>query len=401
MSAKILVVEDEWIIAANLKSTLEELGYAVVAIVTTGEAAVESARLQTPDLVLMDITLKGSMDGIEAATKIYNELNIPIIYVTSHVDERVIKRAKTSKPFAYLIKPYEKASLISSIEMALYNHRIDKELQEKTLQLEELNRNLEHRVKEEVEKGRQQEYMLIHQSKLASMGEMIGAIAHQWRQPLNIIGLLIQDLEEAYQFGEMDSEYLKKMVNEAMANLNNMSNTIAEFRNFFKPKHEKTTFNVIKSVEKVLALLRTQFENYNIQINVAYPSCNQFNNSISIFGYVDEFQQVVLNVLNNAKDSILTKRGKHATNEKGEIELSLLLVKDKILLIIKDNGTGVPEEIKDRIFEPYFSTKQEGDGTGIGLYMSKMIIENHMGGKMYVENNGNGATFTVELKKDR
>ncbi|KJU83254.1 PAS/PAC sensor signal transduction histidine kinase [Candidatus Magnetobacterium bavaricum] len=400
---RVMVVEDEWIIAANLKEMLQGLDYEVCSVVFSGEDAVKRAEEDRPDIILMDILLRGEMDGIEAAENITTFLNIPIVYLTSYTDDKTLQRAKATDPFGYIIKPFEKRELRIIIEMALYKHDMEMKLREKSRQLEELNINLETKVRDEIERGRKKEHMLIQQSKLAAMGEMMVAISHQWRQPLNVIGLLIQDLEEAYAFGEIDMDYIKNMSRDSMAQLNFMSNTITDFYNFFKPNKGKVSFDLNQSVEDVISLVHVQLQSMNIHIqNEMVPDITtgtSIATGLVINGYPGEFQQVVLNILNNARDAILKKRqsGEFTTVNRGEIDITLCREPQKTVIRIKDNGQGIPDNIIDRIFEPYFTTRE--DGIGIGLYMSKVIVENHMGGRLYVENTDSGAMFTIELKE--
>ncbi|MBF0317527.1 MAG: response regulator [Nitrospirae bacterium] len=398
---RIMIVEDEWIIAANLKEMLQGLNYEVCSVVFSGEDAVKRAEDDRPDIILMDILLRGEMDGIEAAENITAFLNIPIVYLTSYTDDKTLQRAKATDPFGYIIKPFEKRELRIIIEMALYKHNMEMKLREKSRQLEELNRNLETKVRDEIEKGRKKEHMLIQQSKLAAMGEMMVAISHQWRQPLNVIGLLIQDLEEAYAFGEIDKCYIENMSRESMAQLAFMSNTITDFYNFFKPNKDKVSFDVNQAVEDVISLVHVQLRSMDIHIHNAVVSGIATGSSavagLVIKGYPGEFQQVILNILNNARDAIIKRRqgGEFATINRGEIDITLRRDPQKAVIKIKDNGPGIPDNIIDRIFEPYFTTRE--DGIGIGLYMSKVIVESHMGGRLYVENSENGAMFTIEL----
>ncbi|MBF0556584.1 MAG: response regulator [Nitrospirae bacterium] len=405
---RILVVEDEWIIATNLCSTLEDLGYEVTSAVLSGEDALKHAEAERPCLVLMDITLRGPMDGVAAADAIKALYDIPVVYLTSNTDEATFERAKDTESFGYIVKPFEKMELKFAIEMAIYKHKMENVVKEKTRQLEELNRNLEIRVKEEIEKGLQREHLLIHQSKLVSMGEMMVAISHQWRQPLNVIGLLVQDLEEAYEFGEISKAYVTEMTRDSMAQLNLMSKTITDFRDFFKPSGEKTHFSVKSAIEECISLIKLQYENNQIYIDFIAQNVNVGARALSdsprmseitIFSYPEEYKQVLLNLIINARDAIREKRRRDffSTGYRGEISISLTDMRDNVVVEVRDNGPGISAGVIDRVFEPYFTTKE--DGIGIGLYMSKIIIENHMGGKLYVESSENGAKFTVEIMK--
>ncbi|MEO5359909.1 MAG: response regulator [Nitrospirota bacterium] len=406
--AAILIVEDEWIIAANLSSALEDLGYEITSVANTGEDAIKQAEEKMPAIVLMDITLRGKMDGIEAADAIKALYDIPVVYLTSNTDEATFRRAIDTDLFGYIIKPFEKLELKYAIEMAFYKHKMENVIKEKTRQLEELNKNLEIRVKEEIEKGLQKEHLLIHQSKLVSMGEMMVAISHQWRQPLNVIGLLVQDLEEAYEFGEISREYVTEMTRDSMAQLNLMSKTITDFRDFFKPSGEKSHFSVKSAIEDCISLIKLQYENnqvyidfvvQNVNVGARTPIDSPRISEITIFGFPEEYKQVILNLISNARDAIREKRRRDffSTGYRGEISISLADLKDSVIVEVKDNGPGISHSVIDRIFEPYYTTKE--DGIGIGLYMSKVIVENHMGGKLYANSSENGARFTVEIMK--
>ncbi|MBF0537907.1 MAG: response regulator [Nitrospirae bacterium] len=279
--------------------------------------------------------------------------------------------------------------------------------------LRELNKNLENRVKDELEKRTKQEQLLIQQSRMAAMGEMISAIAHQWRQPLNALSILIQDIGDAYDYGELDKQYLEGSISKSMSQIMFMSKTIDDFRNFYRPIKEKMAFDVKRAVMNVFALLSAQLRNNSISYRLTCHIHNMSFEDLSedmccedfkFFSYENEFEHVLLNLINNAKDSIIEKITKNAdinvdsdTEEMGMIQVDFYKDDNKIIIEIRDNGIGIPVEIIDRIFDPYFTTKEPNKGTGVGLYMSKIIIEDNMGGKLYAENTDNGAMFTIKL----
>ncbi|MGE4294371.1 MAG: sensor histidine kinase, partial [Campylobacterales bacterium] len=256
--------------------------------------------------------------------------------------------------------------------------------------LKELNSNLERAIEEEIARRREHEHILVHQARLAQMGEMIGAIAHQWRQPLNALALAVQDLTDAKQFGELDDAYLADMTAKSMRLINQMSKTIDDFRGFFKSDRQKVPFDPAQTVSESIELLHSQLERHNITIKWQPPE-----RPICFEGYPNELKQVVLNLLANARDAI-DEHGKTRA-VKGEVSLWLRESDRQITLQVQDNGGGIPHEIAERIFDPYFSTKEEGKGVGLGLYMSKLIIEEHMGGRLRHENCSDGACFTVSL----
>ncbi|MBF0345658.1 MAG: GAF domain-containing sensor histidine kinase [Nitrospirae bacterium] len=307
------------------------------------------------------------------------------------------KREGYSAEEVEFLKPF--LSTCGNIIMAYKNEQLRRitqtSLMIKTQQLEELNAHLEERVKEEIEKRRQQEIMLIHQSKLAAMGDMIGAIAHQWRQPLNAIGMIVQDFEDAFTFGELNKQYLDVNIKRGMEIIYDMSKTIDDFRNFFRLDKERIDFDIIGSVEKVISLVDAQIKHHYINLKVDYNGMSR----LMVNGYPNEFKQVMLNIIVNARDAIIERRDKgRMGKEKGLIFIEVTSDYDKAQIHIRDNGGGIDNSVIKRIFDPYFTTKIPEKGTGIGLHMSKVIIEEHMVGRLGVENIENGAMFTIELK---
>ncbi|MBF0565990.1 MAG: HAMP domain-containing protein [Nitrospirae bacterium] len=295
------------------------------------------------------------------------------------------------------------------------NEELEKEIAVRTKveeQLQYLNVNLEKKVDDEVNQRRQQEQMLIQQSKMAAMGEMIGAIAHQWRQPLNALGLIVQDIEDAYKFGELDDGYISDAVSNAMAQIDFMSRTIDDFRNFFRSDKTKTTFDVKEATNKVLSMflaqLNTNFISCRLICHIHEKTFESLSevlccDEMQVTTYKNEFEQVILNIINNARDAILSNRRKRLLPAQGEGLISIDFYKEAhnestaVVIKISDNGGGIPPNIIDRIFEPYFTTKELAKGTGIGLYMSKTIIENNMGGSLTAKNVEAGAEFTIKI----
>lgn len=257
----------------------------------------------------------------------------------------------------------------------------------------ELQKN-EYTLKEQVETqaliNLEQQQLMFNQAKMAAMGEMIGNIAHQWRQPLNALGLMIQGVEDAHLHGELDESYLHDMTVKSMNKIEFMSQTIDDFRNFFQPNKLKETFDMAVAIHKTIDIIGKTLESHHIHLVLDGVESGMY----TIDGYRNELQQVVLNLLNNAKDALCTNYGEGLDTDKW-IRISLEKKDDMNILSIEDNGGGIPESIIERIFEPYYSTKEEGKGTGIGLYMSKMIIEQNMGGRLEVSNHIEGACFSI------
>jgi PAS domain S-box-containing protein len=265
------------------------------------------------------------------------------------------------------------------------------EKREQENKLQELNKNLEKEVEKKLKELREKEQLLIQQSKLASMGEMIGSIAHQWRQPLNSLSIQKEYVLDCYFEGDLTDEDMEKYDHNVNDLLQYMSKTIDDFRNFFRPSKEKEDFNLVESIKNILNILEAQLKQHMITLNIN----NHTEDSLSCYGYPNEFKQVIINIVNNAKDAIIGKNLKD-----GQIDIDIDSDENHITIEISDNAGGVPQDIIDRIFEPYFTTKFESQGTGLGLYMSKTIIETNMNGKMSVNNNDKGAVFTILLNKN-
>ena len=238
-------------------------------------------------------------------------------------------------------------------------------------------------IQEKNEQIRQKDQLLFQQSKLAAMGEMIGAIAHQWRQPLNEIVIKIQKLEYSYNKGKLNEEYIHKYVNDGIKTVEFMSKTIDDFRNFFRVDKVKITFDLKKAIEDIVNIQKAQLKNHNINLTIT-------GDTFEYYGLKNELQQVVLNIISNSKDALIL-------NEIEKPEITIAIDKDKI--IIEDNGGGIKEDIINRVFEPYFTTKDQGEGTGMGLYISKMIIEKNLKEKLFLHNIKNGLRVIIELKR--
>ncbi len=227
------------------------------------------------------------------------------------------------------------------------------------------------------------EQLLIQKSKMASMGEMIGNIAHQWRQPLSQLSGLFFDIESAYDYKELNKKYLTKRSDEANDLIEYMSKTIDDFKEFYNPNTKKEKFNILHTVESALKIVGSSLKFHNIKIDL------QVDNSLHVKGFPSEFSQVILNIISNSKDIALLRDIKEP-----KIKIFTDIKNDKISLHIEDNCGGINEANKEKIFEPYFTTKYDY-GTGIGLYMCKVIIENKMGGKIFAINITNGSRFTI------
>lgn len=231
-------------------------------------------------------------------------------------------------------------------------------------ELESLNQSLEEKVKIEIEKNREKEQLLIQKSKLIALGEMISNIAHQWRQPLSELSSILMFIKFKFDLNALDSQTMDKKSKEATQVLEYMSHTIDDFRNFFMPKKDKEEFYLNKVINSIMTIVSSGLKNNNINVEI------NIDDNITLKTYLNEYQQVILNILKNAKDILIEKNIKNPL-----IKMEAKIDETHIILTIEDNGGGVFVEPLNKIFEPYFTTKSKSDGTGIGLYMSKIIVE--------------------------
>uniref|UniRef100_UPI004047D07F cache domain-containing protein n=1 Tax=Aliarcobacter sp. TaxID=2321116 RepID=UPI004047D07F len=260
-------------------------------------------------------------------------------------------------------------------------------VKKKELLLEDINKNLELKVKIAIEEVQKKDRAMLHQSRLARMGTMLSMIAHQWRQPLSEVSGILMELETASKFKKADDKMIQESVKESNKLIQFMSYTIDDFRNFFKPDKKKVHFYIEDSCYEAISLIGASIKNYNITLNRKII-CN-----CEIYGYKREFAQVLLNIMSNAKDALIQREIKNPI-----IDLEVDYIDGYSIVTIKDNAGGVEKEYMDLIFEPYFTTKSSLKGTGLGLYMSKMIIEKNMDGEISVENTPEGAMFKVKIK---
>jgi PAS domain S-box-containing protein len=264
--------------------------------------------------------------------------------------------------------------------------RAEELLNTQQTELEQWNRTLEQRVSETIAELRQKDELLLQQSRHAAMGEMLNNIAHQWRQPLNNIGIYVQNMQLLRAAGELTDEELQRDVQSVMDIIQYMSKTIDDFRTFFRNEKQKQPFAVKEAVEKTLRFVSARLEHHAIttQLVVRHES--------TLLGYQAEYIQVLVNIINNAVDALDQRQPSDR-----RITITLDQQDTRSLVTICDNGGGIPPTVLPHIFEPYFTTKGPSEGTGIGLYMSKVIIEKHMGGTLSARNTDDGAEFSVSI----
>jgi C4-dicarboxylate-specific signal transduction histidine kinase len=260
---------------------------------------------------------------------------------------------------------------------------IQEDLADKQQMLEALNRTLEERIDVAVRELRQKDQTLILQNRLAAMGEMINNIAHQWRQPLNLISLIVQRLPECR---DLPPEEVEEQVERIMDIIMHMSRTIDDFRYFFHQDKEKMHFSANQALARAVDLISPSLEDKGISITIDEQA------EVDVFGYSNEYAQVLLNIFSNAKDALVERN-----IAEPRIHVSIFKAGERGVVTIADNGGGISSEIMPKIFDPYFTTKEAMQGTGIGLYMSKIIIEQNMGGSLTARNMDGGVSFRIEV----
>ena len=234
----------------------------------------------------------------------------------------------------------------------------------------------------------QQKQFLIQQSKLAEMGDMVAAIAHQWNEPLVELSAQVQDIQTSFMLKELKDSQVKEFVSDSMIQIQYMSKTLSDFRNFLKPSTKKAPFSIKNAFESIFEIVGKQIFYSNINLHVHY---DKRYDDFMAYGYENEFKQVLLNLINNAKNKIIDNH----QEKKGNITIDVSQSSHHNVIKIIDDAGEIDEKIIHSIFNPYFTTKKEG--TGLGLYMAKVIIEDKMQGQIYVKNDGGKVVFTIKM----
>jgi len=382
----ILYAEDEFILQEGITETLNLFDINVLCA-KNGEEGLQIFKDSSKkiDLILTDIKMP-KLDGIGMIKEIRKiNKDIPIIITTSHQETNFFIESIESNISAYILKPIDiyklKDSLVKSIESKI----LKEELLEKNIRLEK-----------EIEKNEETQKIILTQSRFAAMGEMIAMIAHQWRQPLASIGTASFNLKHKLLYKKFDldtkdgrteqSEFFCKKLDDIEMYVQNLTTTIDDFKNFFRSDKIKTKTKVQNTIQNSLKMIQKDLEVKNIDIKVSFQSQRDINI------YENEIMHVFINILKNAKEKLLEKN-----IENPRIEILIMDFEDGVKVEIQDNAGGIEEKNINKIFDPYFSTKKEKNGTGIGLYMSKIIIETNHKGIINAYNTKDGACFCIKL----
>ncbi len=346
-------------------------------VIKTGKPIFANKQLQDK------LAKQGKIDIIETRSEIW--LGVPLKIENKVMG--VIAVQSYDDPNLYTEKDIEILSFVSEeIALAIKHKQARNNFEKAHEELKGLHKNLQKKVAKAVKDLRKKDLIIYQQSRLASLGEMICNIAHHWRQPITAVGVIIQSYEDAFEDGTLDMDYIEKHTDIIMDILTKMSRTIDNFRFFFKPDKAKENFDLKEIILKTLLFLESSFK-YN-KINVS----SDLAEDCIINGFPNEFSQVLLVIFANNKDELVERNIK-----KRKIKITLKKIEDKCVLKISDNAGGITKEVLPKIFDPYFTTKEEGKGIGVGLYMAKMIIEKNMGGKLTARNIKNGEEFRIEV----
>jgi len=378
----ILIIDDLEDNVALIEDMLEDEGFKNLHGVFNARDGLNYLKENPIDLIILDIMMP-DMDGITACRYIREELclnDVMILLATANEDIEILRigleeagaNDYTRKPFVNDIE------LIARIKNLLKLKKQTDIVQEKEIEL------------------RKSDQIIMSQSKMAAMGEMIGNIAHQWRQPLSAISTAASALQIQKEFDILSDKEFEDLTHNIINNTQYLSTIIEDFRNFYKPNKNKEQFNM-KDVMKInLDLLSASFKSNDIEVIEDFSDIN-------IFSHKNELVQVVINLLNNARDAIVNQELQNPRY----IFIKCYENEENIIITITDNAKGIKENIKCKIFEPYFTTKNKFQGTGLGLYMSKKIINESLIGLLVVENvdytyneqQYSGARFTISLPK--
>ncbi|WP_419764280.1 MAG: sensor histidine kinase [Arcobacter sp.] len=324
-------------------------------------------------------------------TKLNLQINAISIYLTSLINYdlsiAINEKSDTQKVFNTIII----FSIISiflvflfSIVLSIFitnnfkklHDSLEKNVDEKTKELTLLNNSLEKKISKEVLQNRKKDIIMFQQARFASLGEMLNNIAHQWRQPLGSITMIVQSFQTKMQLGKLTNEFVDEKVNDALLLASNMSNTLDDFKNFFSPDKTKIKFDIQSCIVHTIELSKYLLTKENIKIELLVKD------KITINSYYNELSHVFLNIISNSKDALCSNIDKNDRI----IKIIVSKHKNNAIINMMDNGGGIPQEIVPKIFEPYYTTKYKSAGTGIGLYMSKQIIEKHINGSIIYKN---------------
>ena len=355
-----------------------------ITVATSAALGLELAKKEPlVDLILLDIVMP-NMDGYELCRFLKANTqtqNIPIIFLTVLDETADVEKGFLAGGVDYVTKPFEPAILKARV-------RTHCELSFQKKELKRFNQSLEMVV---LERTRELEHIQLHVERLArqaALGNVIGMIAHQWRQPVAVISMIVNTVLLDIALGKLNPLDVKKEMENISKQTQFLSQTIENFRNFFKPSQEKQCISTDAFFESLKDLMKAILGHHAISLVIDTSDVECLN------VYKNELLQVIVNLINNAKDAIVENH-----QENGEISIAVFYQDSNVVIEVSDNGGGIPETILSKISEPYFTTKSDKEGTGLGLYMSKMITQKHLQGTLEWFNQANGACFRIMIPR--
>ena len=373
----ILIVDDE---SSNISVLVEILSEKYNLLVATdGITALEIVDSdERVDIILLDIMMP-EMDGYEVAYKLKHNKkrsDIPFIFLTAKNDNDSIVRGFKEGAVDYITKPFQKEELLARLKTHLQVYKLQSDLSKAFTQLQ--NAYDEIRNKEDI---------MLAQSRQAAMGEMVNMLAHQWRQPLSVIAMSANNILLDIELETADEKIIENGLTDILDKTQKLSSIIDGFSDFYQEEKVPREITADKVIENSLDLIGKSLENHSIKVTT------NIKGSIKINTFSNELMQVIINILKNAKEALVS----NINNNEKKIFISIKDNKEEVIISICDNAGGIKKEIQDKIFNPYFSTKNEKNGTGLSLYISKTIIENHLQGTLNTYNKENGACFEIQL----
>lgn len=365
---KILLVDDVPENIYSLKMMIEDSFDVEIFSALSAQEGMEILMKEDVDLILTDVQMP-EIDGFEFVEYLKNierTKDIPVIFITGIYDKDEYKsKGYNLGAVEYITKPIHDVLLNSKLKVYI---------------------DIFEKRKEDEQQIAAKDELLIHQSKMATMGEMIGIIAHQLKQPLNILSLYCNDVKDSYAYNEIDDKFINDFSKNTREQISYLSETIDGFRDFFNPDKQKRKFEIKRSIEKAIKLIMNRIETENITLNI--DATDEL-----VYGVETELEQVILNIVNNSVDAFVERQ-----LENREINISVLSKQEFTILILEDNAGGVETDKLEKLFDPYYTTKSTGTGTG--LYMVKLVIKNSFGGDLKVNNSSKGLRYIIALPNE-
>ena len=381
---KVLFCEDDKIVRDTIEKLFRRF-FDDIDIAIDGEDGLQKFKSKKYDIVITDINMP-NMDGLEMLKYIKEiDSSVSCIILSAHNEINHFMKSIKLGVDGYIIKPIAMEQFLDVLNKVINKIKLEHDNIIYKNDLEQLNKNLQIEVDSAVEDIRIKDALLSQNSKMAAMGEMIDSIAHQWMQPINTIGITLQSLGIELEYGTLTDQKIKELIEKGNLQIEHLVNTIEEFRAFFRPNSKVELIPLKAIIDSSLLLLKDILIKNNIQIEIIGDT------TATIKVNPSEFKHIIINILNNAKDAF---NNQNIDKENRQIKFEINKESNNIILLIEDNAGGIPVDIINRIFEPYFTTKNPDKGTGIGLYMVKQIAQkNHT--DISVSNIQNGACFKI------